>query len=260
VQAVAPWGKDVEPRPIFAVSDNTGQVAKRLSEAAFAQFGRSSRLRLSVLPMVRTEQVVLEVVGRASKLSKALVVCTLASPELSACLERECLMQGVPCINVLESLLVLMEKYFETKRSIDIRAVDDRPRKAEGAGRTVLAVSDTTGATASTVARAALQQFPSADVASITVCSNVRALGEIDRIVKEAFVADSLIVFTFASPGMSRFMRQQCERCKVTYADVLQPVVMASEKYLDYPPVQVAGGLDYEEVEKGTLQIEKQAL
>eukprot|EP00969_Alexandrium_andersonii_P123250 5447095-Alexandrium_andersonii.AAC.1 len=43
---------------------------------------------------------------------------------------------------------------------------------------------------------------------------------------------------------MSRFMRQQCERSRVHYADVFQPVMLAFEKYLDYPPVGVPGGHD----------------
>jgi len=76
------------------------------------------------------------------------------------------------------------------------------------------------------------------------VCNEVRSLEEINCIVEEAKTTRSVIIFTFASPGMSRFMRQQCERAKVPYADAFQPVLVAFEKYLDYPPVGVPGGHD----------------
>merc|ERR1712187_13031 len=108
-------------------------------------------------------------------------------------------------------------------------------------------MGDSTGTLAAEMVKAALLQFPNASVATITVCDKVSSLEEINHIVEDAHDEDSMIVFSFANPGMSRYIRQQCERSIVPYADVFQPVVIALENYLKYPPVGVAGGHDLKE-------------
>lgn len=252
--AVAPWSEDVEPKPIFAVSDNTGQVAKRLAEAAFMQFGCSYKANIKVVADVRTEHDVHEVVAEAASMappgalaiekSGALIVYTLACPELSAFLRNECDKRGVQCIDALEPLLKAMQKKFGIPRSIYSVDEDQQLRGFESEGLTIFTVSDSTGSSARQMVFAALRQFPGHGVETITLCPDVRSLEEINCVVQEAAVMESLVVFSFASPGMSRFMRQQCERSKVKYVDVYQPVLIAFEKYLDYPPVGVAGGHD----------------
>lgn len=121
-------------------------------------------------------------------------------------------------------------------------------------GLTVYGVSDTSAQLSSMIARAALKQFPESGVESITVCPNVRTLEEVDHIASQAFQSNSLVLFSFASPGLSRFMRQQCERIKIVYADVFQPTVIEMERYFNYPPVGVAGGMDTEELDVGKLK------
>jgi len=252
--AVAPWSEDVEAKPILAVSDNSGNTAKLLAKAGFLQFGCSERANVSIVPQVRTEEAIREVVREAASLappgalaiekSGAIIVYTLASQELGSVLERESNTQGVQCINVLEPVLAAMEAHFGLQRSLYAGDEEQQLRGFEAEGMTVFAASDSSGGSTHGLVCAALQQFPGSGVETITLCPETRSLEEINCIVQQVQLMDSIVVFSFASPGMSRFMRQQCERAGVLYADVYQPVLIAFEKYLDYPPVGVPGGHD----------------
>jgi len=252
--AVAPWSEDVKPKPILAASDNTGGVAKRLADTAFLQFGCSEKANIEVVSDVCTEEDVCEVVAKAvSKAnadalviekSGAMIIYTVADSELGTFFEEECNRRGVQSLNALEPVLAVMERHFGLRRSL--YSVDDEQALLgfELEGRTLFAVSDSSGESTRNLVMAALRQFPGAGVDVINVCSGVRSLEEVNCIVQEASDTESLVIFSFASPGMSRFMRQQCERAKVLYVDIYQPVLTALEKYLDYPPVGVPGGHD----------------
>jgi len=151
-----------------------------------------------------------------------------------------------------------MERRFGVQRRVD--AAGDGEDASFEEGLTIFAVSDNTGETAHAVAVSALKQFPGSGVETVTVCSEVKSLEEINHIVDEALSLDSMIIFTFASPGMSRFIRQQCERAKVPYADVFQPIIIAFERYLNYPPVGVAGGHDLKASDSTRLRWQRRAL
>lgn len=247
--AVAAWDEDVTPKPIFAVSNGSGEVSRDLAETAFQQFGPSNKAMIKVVAEVETVEDVRRVVAIAASMAPedalaiekagAMIVFTLASQELGALLVAEGDKQGVPCINAMEGVMTAMEKCFKMWRAHE---ATDEGEPADSVPKTVFAASDCSGAIAYGMVSKALKQFPRSNVDAVTVCPMIRSLQEIDRIVDEAKRLDGLIVYTFASPGMSRFMRQQCERAMVLYAEVLQPVVVAFERYLDYPPVGVPGG------------------
>lgn len=266
--AVAPWGEDVKPKPIFAVSDSTGHCARRLVHCAFQQFGPGVLNEVEIKGGIQTEQAVLDVVDSAAKLapkkalaiekSGAMLVYTLASKELGGLLAETSHKTGVPCMNALEPVLLSMERRFGLERTVDV--TDGKHVSTFEEGLTVFAVSDNTGTSAYDMAVAALKQFPTSGVDTVTVCSEVKSLEEINHIVDEALALDSMIIFTFASPGMSRYIRQQCERAKVPYADVFQPVVIALERYLNYPPVGVAGGHDLKASDSTRLRWQRRAL
>merc|ERR1711907_768632 len=76
----------------------------------------------------------------------------------------------------------------------------------DGEVTTVFAVSDSTGSSSHLLVSSALKQFPKSQLQTVTVCNQVRSLEEINHIVEEALEEDSMIVFTFASPGMSRYI------------------------------------------------------
>lgn len=248
--AVAAWDEDVTPKPIFAVSDSTGEVAKALADTAFKQFGTLDKAMVQVVTGVRTEADVRRVVEQAADLAPddalaieragALILFSIADEGLGNALVKECAQSGVPCINAMESCVVAMEKSFGVKRS----KVWDSASSVSTAplGKVVYVASDSSGHLAHGMACKALKQFPSCGVDSVVVCPQVNSLEEIDHIVQQAKTGKHPLIYTFASPGMSRFMRQQCERAKVSYAEVLQPIVIAFERYLDYPPVGVPGG------------------
>jgi len=280
VQAVAPWGKDVDTLPIFAISDGTGNVARRLAKSAFQQFGNKSRSKILVFSKIDSEEAVRELIEKAGNKDKALCVYTLASPTLSAFMKQLCAGAGVPCLNLLETTLTVMEKKFDVRRRVDEADTEtkeaqkpERPTVESGLDalsglglggaqgpKTIYAVSDSSGETVAAAVRAGLQRFPGCGVETVTLCPQVRTLEEINHITREAFITDSVVIFSFASPGMSRFMRQQCERVKVTYADVYQPVVMTMEAYLNYPPVGVVGGLDLQDLDPQKLKWDVQPL
>lgn len=253
---VVPWEQDVNSKPIFAVSDGTGEVSRSLAEAAFAQFGCSEQRDVRVLPRVRGTSDVRKAVAQAAESARpgamaiekagAFCVFTLANKDLGASLEEECRRRGVPCFNALEPVLSAMEKCLDQKRCLAFTTGGGPPcspsGKAEEGFSKVFAVSDGSGANAYRIINAALKQLPASGVDEVTVCPEVRTLVEINNIVHEALALKGLIIFTLASPGLARFMRQQCERSKVGYADVYQPMLMGLEKYLNYPCVGVPGG------------------
>lgn len=252
--AVAPWSEDVRAKPIFAVSDGTGSAAKSLAETVFMQFGSPEKAKVRVVSGARTRQAVLDVVAEAAKMAPpgslaierpgAMVLYTVADAALGGLLAEEGFRRGVPCMNLLEPVLQAMERCFGLQRGLGGPREGGGRGRGGAAARTVFAVSDGSGGNAYGMTCAALRQFPESGVDGVTVCSDVRSLEEVNRIVQEVLASSSLVIFTFASPGMSRFMRQQCERGGVPYADVFQPVMVALEKYLDYPPVGVPGGHD----------------
>ncbi|CAK9084350.1 Putative pyruvate [Durusdinium trenchii] len=203
-----------------------------------------TRSIVEVVDGVKTEEDVKAAVDKAATLAPeeslaieqagAMVVFSLANISLANFLVSECGRQGVPCINFMESAILAIEQRLQLPRGSE--DVPDEPCE------TIFAVSDTSAEASYRIACKAFKQFPNVKLTGITCCPGIKSLQEIDHIVQEALKRRSLIIYTLASPGMSRFMRQQCERAKVLYADVLQPVVIALERYLDYPPVGVPGG------------------
>mmetsp|Transcript_5650 Transcript_5650/g.17810 ORF Transcript_5650/g.17810 Transcript_5650/m.17810 type:complete len:397 (+) Transcript_5650:47-1237(+) len=253
---VTPWGGSVEPRQVFAVSDSTGAGARRLAENAWAQFGSPQAARLTLLPEVCSVADVKRAVEDARSAeggSGALIIFTLASSDLCTQLVAECAREAVPCIDALQPLLTLLEEALGQPRlgSGPGPAAGGAPAAAPAAPAAaspppaagpIFSVSDSSGTSAYELVRAALRQFPGAGVEGVTVCPRVRSLEEARFIAEEAGRVGGLVAFTFASTGMSRYMRQQCELAGVRYVDLYQPVLLAMEIYLDYPAIGVAGG------------------
>jgi len=254
---VAPWNKDVTVRPIFAVSDGEGTVVKKWIPSAFQQFGSSSKLRMSLRRNVQTQEAVDEALETAAKIfsGPALVLYTIANQELESYLRAEAAKLDVPTVNLFGGLQTALLRRFDTKSA----SGDDWNDLLSDAEPTVFVASDGSGETAAAAARAALRRLEGAGARTITVCPEVTSLEEVLAIAREAFATQSVVTFSFASPGMSRFMRMQCERLKVPYADLLQPALIAMEQYLQYPFVGVPGGLDLDEAKgsSGNWKVEE---
>jgi len=263
---VTPWAGDVQPRPIFAVSDSTGSGARRLAECAWAQFGSCEAAKLTVHPEVRSCADVRSVVEAACAVGSSanstggagtLVIFTLASPALCTQMVRECGERNVPCIDALQPLLAALEAALGQPRlgsGAGSAAASDRSQRATQLSPPprIFAVSDSSGTSTFELVRSALRQFPGCGVEEVTICPRVRSLEEIRLVAQEAGRADAVVAFTFASTGMSRFMRQRCEAVGALSADLYQPVLLAMEIYLEYPAIGVPGG--YSEAPAATQQ------
>eukprot|EP00435_Cladocopium_sp_Y103_P003126 s2634_g1.t1 len=254
---------DVTPKPIFAISDGPGVVAELVAKMGFRQFGDISKSMVEVLAEVETKEDVKAAIDKAATLAPeeslaieqagAMVIFSMSDKNLAEFLVTECGQQGVPCINFMESVVLALERRLQVPRGSEAAP----PSGPLG----IFAVSDSSAEASYRIGCKALKQFPKAKVQQITCCPGVQSLQEIDHIVQEALHQNSVIIYTLASPGMSRFLRQQCERAKVPYADVFQPVVIALERYLDYPPVGATlAALAPDEFEGKTAKAVKQAL
>jgi len=245
---VTPWAGLVEPRPIYAVSDSTGGLAKRLVEAAWCQFGFAEEAQLTICPDVRTASevdVVVKEVNAACGDSGAFIIFSMASSELCAHMTAACAEHNISCIDALQPLLITMEEALGQSRLGSKADATTTVAGAEALAQPplfVYAVSDSTGSCALESARRGVSTFPTAGIKEVMVCPEVRSVEEIRLIAKAARKEDGLVIFTFASTGMSRFMRQQCEMEGARYVDLYQPILLALELYLDYPSIGVPGG------------------
>lgn len=112
------------PKPIFIVSDCTGESAAHTVRSALGQFeqqlGMHCPVSLVVFRFVETEERVSEVIARAAQ-EDALVVYTLASPKLVSAVAAACDHYSVVCVDMWTTLLEMMEEHLETSRSLEPR-------------------------------------------------------------------------------------------------------------------------------------------
>jgi len=243
---VTPWAGLAEPRPIYAVSDSTGGLAKHLIEASWCQFGFAEEAKLTICPDVRTASEVDVVVKEVP--AGAFIIFSLASSELCSQMTEASAKQNISCIDALQPLLITMEEALGQSRLGSESVAADATTAVAGAETparpplSIYAVSDSTGSCAFETARRGASHFPTAGIKEVTLCPEVRSVEEIRLIAQAAGKEDGVVVFTFASTGMSRFMRQKCEEEGARYVDLYQPILLALELYLDYPSIGVPGG------------------
>lgn len=240
--SVAPWAEDIRPRPIFILSDCTGEGVQMLVSSAWRQFSSSEAADLRVKPSLRTAELIDMIVAEASRCnpvtdsdgntSRAFVVFSFASYELSSYLALQCRRHHIECLDAVGPLLTKMNECFVQVHHF------------KSCGSTVFAVSCGQGNCTFQLVCDALRRSSHSKLEEVTVCPEVRSLEEVKLIVQKAAEAGALIAFTFASPGMSRFMRQQCEVAGVRCSDLFQPLLISMELYLDHPFFGIAGGLD----------------
>lgn len=247
---VTPWA-GIEPRPIYAVSGSTGGLARHLVEAAWCQFGFAEEAQLTVCPGVLTAaevDAVVEEVSAACEDTGAFIIFSLASPELCSRMTEACAAKrNISCIDALGPLLITLE---ETLKQSRLERASDEDAAAAGARAdsppqsplSVYAVSDSTGSVALESVRRGISHFATSGIKEVTLCPEVRSVEEIRLIAEAAGQENGLVVFTFASSGMSRFMRQRCEMEGARFLDLYQPIILALEIYLDYPSIGVPGG------------------
>src|SRR5205823_1780352 len=92
-------------------------------------------------------------------------------------------------------------------------------------------VSDSTGETVHSVARACLVQFDGAEAVE-HVWSMVRTRGQIERVIAGVEANRGVVLFTLVSETLRLLLQEGCRRMQVTVIPVLDPVIGALAAYL----------------------------
>jgi [pyruvate, water dikinase]-phosphate phosphotransferase / [pyruvate, water dikinase] kinase len=92
-------------------------------------------------------------------------------------------------------------------------------------------VSDSTGETVHSVARACLVQFDDAQAVE-HVWSMVRTRSQIDRVIAGLEANPGVVLFTLVSDQLRQLLQQGCRRLQVPAIPVLDPVIGALASYL----------------------------
>ena len=92
-------------------------------------------------------------------------------------------------------------------------------------------VSDSTGETVHSVARACLVQFDEANAVE-HVWSMVRTRNQIERVVAGVDANRGVVLFTLVSEQLRQLLQQECRRLQVPAIPILDPVIAALASYL----------------------------
>ena len=92
-------------------------------------------------------------------------------------------------------------------------------------------VSDSTGETVHSVARACLVQFDEAQAIE-HVWSMVRTRSQIDRVIAGVEANPGLVLFTMVNDALRQLLQEGCRRLQVPAIPVLDPVIGALASYL----------------------------
>ena len=95
---------------------------------------------------------------------------------------------------------------------------------------TVYILSDGTGETASTMIRAALVQYADKEI-DLVRFKNVRAEGQLDLIIDEAFERKAVVVYTVVSVQLRTKIRELCANKGIPSHDLLGPLLGLLDQY-----------------------------
>jgi regulator of PEP synthase PpsR (kinase-PPPase family) len=102
-------------------------------------------------------------------------------------------------------------------------------------------ISDATGETLTTMAKAAAVQY--AQVRPIEhVHPLVRTSKQLDRVLKEVEQAPGIVLYTIVKKELIEEIEQRCRALKVPSLHVLQPIMQVFESYLGAPQTPVVAG------------------
>lgn len=102
-------------------------------------------------------------------------------------------------------------------------------------------VSDSTGETLITVARAALARYDEVDAIE-HVHPLIRSQRQLDRTLTELETSPGIVLFTLVDPAMAARLVDRCRELGLPSADVLQPVIDIFQSYLKLPSRPRVGG------------------
>jgi len=103
------FGSCMDKRPIFVVSDSTGETAERVVRAALLQFP-NHRVRVRLFTRVRDKEAVKDCLTKARE-AQGMVVFTLVSPELREFFHEEAQKNDVEAVDVIGSLIAKVANF-----------------------------------------------------------------------------------------------------------------------------------------------------
>jgi regulator of PEP synthase PpsR (kinase-PPPase family) len=102
-------------------------------------------------------------------------------------------------------------------------------------------ISDSTGETLTTMAKAAAVQYP--QVRAIEhVHPLVRTEKQLERVLKEVEQAPGIVLYTVVKKGLIAEIERRCRELKVPCLHVLEPIMKVFESYLGAPQTPVVAG------------------
>ena len=102
-------------------------------------------------------------------------------------------------------------------------------------------VSDATGETLTTIAKAASVQYP--QIRAIEhVFPLVRTKRQLDRVLQEVESAPGIVLYTIVNPDLKMALEQRCRELQVPTLHVLEPIMKVFESYLGAPQTPVVAG------------------
>lgn len=107
---------------------------------------------------------------------------------------------------------------------------------------TIYIISDSTGETAVTMIRAALVQYPQADV-NIVRCKNVRTESQAEAHIEECFQKRGMIAYTVASQQLRAKIREMASSKAIAYIDLLDPLLNTLDAFFGVKSESNVGAL-----------------
>ena len=102
-------------------------------------------------------------------------------------------------------------------------------------------ISDATGETLTTMAKAAAVQYP--QVRAIEhVHPLVRTEKQLDRVLREVEQAPGIVLYTVVKKGLIAEIERRCRELKVPCLHVLEPIMKVFESYLGAPQTPIVAG------------------
>lgn len=103
-------------------------------------------------------------------------------------------------------------------------------------------LSDSTGATAERVVRAALLQFPHSDV-EVRLHPRVRTKQRVEPILQSVVADGSLLVFSVVSPELAAYIHQMTAQMHIAAIDVIGSVIGRLQTFFEQDPINRPGAL-----------------
>ena len=102
-------------------------------------------------------------------------------------------------------------------------------------------VSDATGETLTTIAKAASVQYP--QIRAIEhVYPLVRTKRQLERVLQEVQSAPGIVLYTIVNTELTTLLEQRCRELQVPSLHVLEPIMKVFESYLGAPQTPVVAG------------------